>query len=778
MGHPAKRASLSSKPPAASRQTPRRVRSIRTKHSWLASVIALLLGAAQSAAVRADDNAELQEVVVTATKRETPLQETPVSITVLAGETVKTTDADNFADFAKLVPGLTATDLGPGNKRYALRGLQSPGEPEVALYYDEIPVSGLPGGSLDTGASQLDLKLVDVDRIEVLRGPEGTLYGNGSEGGAIRILSNRPILDKFEGSSEISGSATDGGAPSYAVTQMLNIPLIDNRLAIRIAGYYRHEGGWIDDLYQSNISLPQIDKKNLNGEQTGGARASVSLQANDRWNLTDITYYQHLHTDNSFETYPSFAVAGDPYVSKAFVRTPWTDEAVMNNLISTYDLPWAEFVATGSYQRRTVDTPVDTTRYLLSMFGCTIYNWDRGCTGRQVLPAAGFAFESVRAESAETRLVSTTSGLLQWTAGAALQDTTDYRDSQVAPVDSDGYIQFDPGGNAVNRLFERNNYDHFNQYSVFGNAGYEIARGLTAGAGVRWFHSYRSDQQVILQQFFPDSPTGAEPFQAFSQGALFKSFDLSYKLSPAALVYTQASPGFRAGGPNYPGGFATSAPPYGSDSVWDYEAGLKLKLADGRVRWNSAVFWIDWSNLQVILPQSNFSYISNSGSARSQGFETEFTGEILRDLIATAGVSYNNAQLVGPQPVNSNVANQLRAGDRLAGVPEWTANSSLSYRHHLCSHYSMTERIDVSYESSRSTVVPPQNPAYFVTKPYELVDLHFQLDRADGWGLFVDVENVFNRYAELSAQPSDSNLITTITAARPLTVTLGIRKRY
>lgn len=714
---------------------------------------------------------EPAEVLVTATKRETPLQETPESITVVGSDTLKTTGADNFADFSKLVPGLTATDLGPGNKRYALRGLQSPGEPEVALYYDEVPVNGLPGGSLDTGASQLDLKLVDVDRIEVLRGPEGTLYGNGSEGGAIRIISKRPVLDKFEGYSEISGSATDGGDPSFGVTQILNIPVVDGRVGVRIAGYYRHEGGWIDDNPVPSITLPQLDRKNLNGEQTGGVRVSLTAQVNDQWTITDITYYQHLHTDNSFETYPSFG----HFVSKAFVRTPWTDEAVMNNLISTYELSWARFVATASYQLRTVDTPVDTTRYLLSMFGCTVYNWNQGCTGRQILLAAGFAHEKVSAWSGETRLVSTSHGPLQWTMGAALQSTLDYRDSQVASVDDDGYIQFDSSGQAVSRLFARTNHDEFDQYSVFGNLGYEIAHGLTGSVGLRWFHSYRSDEQVIVQQFFPNSPTGPEPFQSFAQSAVFKSFDLSYKVAPGSLVYAQASQGFRAGGPNYPGGFTATAPPYGADSVWDYEIGLKQT---GRIQWNTALFWIDWSNLQVILPQANFSYISNSGSARSRGFETELTAEVLHDLTAVVGVSFNDAQLVGAQPLNSNPANQLRAGDRLAGVPKWTANASLIYLQHFGGRYTLTERADLSYQSSRSTVVPPQNPAYFVAKPHELVDLHLRLDRADGWGLFADIENVFNRYAELSAQAADANLITTITAARPLTVIFGVSKQF
>lgn len=726
----------------------------------------------------ADDAGGPQEIVVTATKRETAIQDTPISLTAIGEETLKSTNADNFSDFAKLVPGLSYTDLGPGNKRYALRGLQSPGEPEVALYYDEIPVAGLPGGSLDTGASQLDLKLTDVERIEVLRGPEGTLYGNGSEGGAIRILSKRPVLDRFEAASGVSGSVTQGGDPSYGVDEMINIPIVKDRLAVRIAGYYRDEGGWIDDVPQAGVAVPQIDKNNLNGEQTGGVRVSTTFKATDDWTLTNIAYYQHMHTDNSFETYPSFAVSGDPWVSKAFTRTPWTDEAVMDNLISTYDFDWARLVTTASYQERKADDPTDTTRYLLSMFGCTIYNWNKGCTGAQDIPAVGDARESVLSWAGEARLVSQGAGPLQWTVGGAFQNSKDYRDSQVAQVDSAGDIQYASDGTALNRLFSRVNYDDFRQYSFFGNVSYEILDGVTADAGLRWFHSYRSDQQVILQQFFPSSPTGVEPFQSFEEGHLFKSFGLSWKASPETLLYANASQGFRAGGPNYPGGFTATAPSYGADSVWDYEAGLKQSLAGGRISWDSSLFWIDWSNLQVILPQSNFSYISNSGSARSQGFETEITAELLPGLTAIGSASYDDARLVGPQPYNSNPLNQLRAGDKLAGVPDWTANASLLYRHALGSDYTASERIDVTYQAGRGSVVPPQNPAYFTSKPYDLIDLHFRLERADGWAATLDIDNLLDRYAELSAQASDSNLVGTITAARPRTVSLGISKRF
>jgi outer membrane receptor protein involved in Fe transport len=741
--------------------------------------IAAAVALTSSARATVEQASDLSEIVVTATKRETVAQDTPISMTVVGPQTLQNTHADNFHDFASLVPGLTATDLGPGNKRYALRGLQSPGEPEVALYYDEIPISGLPGGSLDTGASQPDLKLWDINRIEVLRGPEGTLYGNGSEGGAIRIIANRPDLTRFAAAIQVTGSATDGGAGSYGESLMLNIPIIHDIFAIRLALYDRDEGGYIDAIPRSNIDLPQINQKNINDEKTRGGRGSFSLQVAENWNITGIAYYQRLTTGASFETYPSYATAPDQYLSGAFVQTPWLDESHMYNLISNTDLSWASLFVTGSYQFRSVTENSDTTRYLLSVFGCTVYTWDKTCFDPPLLPADSAAYESVSAWSAETRLVSRATGPWQWTAGAALQNADTFRNGQVATVDSDGYIQYDPAtGDAIDRLFARQNHDRFDQYSFFGNAGYDIIDGLNADIGLRWFHSYRTDQQVVVQQFFPGQPTGPEPYQEFAQGVLYKSFELTDKLGPEALIYAQAAQGFRAGGPNYPGGFTVTAPPYRADSVWDYEIGTKLGFLDNRVRWNSALFDVEWSHLQVLLPTALFSYISNAGSARSQGFETELDAQVARNFEMVAGLTFNYARLVGPQPISSDPTSQLRAGDRLAGVPEWTGNLGLIYKKSLGTRYIANGRLDFSYESGRSSIVPPQSPAYFTAGAYQLVNLHLNLDRSDGWSLFFDVDNVFNKFAVLSVQAEDSNLIETVTPARPLTCTLGLNKQF
>ncbi len=560
---------------------------------------------------------------------------------------------------------------------------------------------------------------------------------------------------------------------------MLNVPLIPQKVAIRIALYDRDEGGYIDSIPRSDISLPQIDQHNINDERTRGGRASVSFQVSDNWNITGIGYYQRLQTGSSFETYPSFAMPGDPYVSAAFIRTPWLDESHMYNVISDTELPWASLFVSGSYQLRGVSENYDTTRYLLSLSGCTVFTWEKTCFGEPIVPADTSAFESVSAWSSEVRLVSRQPGPFQWTVGSALQNARTYRYGQVAPVDAAGYIQYDPStGDAVDRLFARQNHDVFDQYSVFGNASYRLLTDLTVDAGLRWFHSDRTDQQVILQQFFPGEPTGPEPFQEFKQGALFKSFELSYRLSADALTYFQAAQGFRAGGPNYPGGFTLTAPPYKADSVWDYEVGSKLRFFGDRIQWNSSVFDIEWSNLQVLLPTALFSYITNAGSARSDGFETQLDAEAFHDFHVFAGLTYNDARLVGPQPASSDPDSQLRAGDKLAGVPEWTANAGFTYKQPVGVEYTVSERLDVSYQSGRSSIVTPQNPAYFVTKAYSLVNLHFDLDRQDGWGVSLDVDNVFNEFAALSVQVEDSNLIETVTPARPLTITLGVSKRY
>jgi len=744
------------------------------------AIAVLCLPNAVRATVDNDETSSLDEVVVTATRRETRLLDTPISMTVIGSDTLQAIDVDGFSDFARLVPGLTAIDSGPSDKRYSLRGLQSAGEPEVGLYYDDIPITGLPGGALDTGDRQPDIKLWDIDRIEVLRGPQGTLYGDGSMGGTLRIISKRPVLDSFQATTQVAGATTaDGGGPSWRWSGMVNLPLISDTLAIRLAGYYRNEGGWIDDIDRPEVLLRQTPGNGLNWEHTAGGRVSLLFKPTDDLTVTGIAYYQDLTTGNAFDTYPDFAVPGDRYVSAAFVRTPWTDQLQMYNLVINDDLKWADLVVSGSYESRTVNDTEDTTRYLLGLFGCTEYNFNVSCFGPPIVPAASFEHEAVSATSGEVRMVSRQRGPLQWTVGGFIQSATTYRRGQIAATDSSGVIQFDPAnGNATNRLFARTNFDSFDKLALFEESSYELWRGLDASVGLRWFHSYRSDEQVIVQQFFPGEPTGPEPFQKFSENALFKKFELSYKLTPAALIYAAASQGFRSGGPNYPGGFTTTAPPYRGDSLWDYEIGWKVAFAQERINWTGALFRINWSNLQQLVPTAVFNYIVNAGSARSDGFETEIDAPLARGLRLEAGASLANAHLIGAQPVLSDPTTQLYEGERLAGAPKWTVNTGLTYARQITAALRGTARLDYTYHSSSSDLVAIQNPAYFVITASNLVALHLGVDHNDSWSVQLAVDNLCNSYVPLSAKALDSNQVESITAARPRTLSLTFTERF
>jgi outer membrane receptor protein involved in Fe transport len=451
----------------------------------------------------------------------------------------------------------------------------------------------------------------------------------------------------------------------------------------------------------------------------------------------------------------------------------------MGNLLSSYDLGWANFVATGSYQNRVVDQSLDTTRYLLSLFGCNEFTWNVSCVGAPIVPAVSYAHEGVIASSGEMRLVSKSSAPFEWTTGAFIQRASTYRHGQVATADAGGYVNIDPStGIASNRLFARTNYDHFNQFALFAESTYDVFRGLDATIGLRWFHSYRSDQQTIDQQFFPGAPVGPEPFQEFSESALFKKFELSKKVTPDLLFYIEAAQGFRAGGPNYPGGFTETAPPYRSDSVWDYEFGWKASFLNQRLQFSGDLFRINWSNLQQLVPTSLFSYIVNAGSARSDGFESEVEAHITDRFELTMGGSSANAHLIGPQPASSEPSMQLFEGQRLGGVPRWTANVSATYRMPVTSLLTFSGRLDYTYQSNRSSVTPTQSPAYFVVDACNLTSMHVLIEHRENWTLGFHIANLFNVYAPLSGQALDSNLIKTVTAAPPRTATLTLTTRF
>ena len=241
------------------------MRFVRVIVHRLPAAAVVLCVPAFAGAAHAESGLDLAEVVVTATRRTTLLRETPETIQVLSSDTLSALGVNDSDDYFRLVHNLWQSDsFGPGSKRYAIRGINSGGEPLVVVYYDDIPSIGSPGQTLDPGGSQADVKLWDVERIEVLKGPQGTLYGNGSMGGTIRIISKKPDLAEFQVAGEAGIQTTKSGDESYFAKGVLNAPLVKDRLAVRLAAYNFDNGGYIDDVY--------LGEKNANDEHTWGGR--------------------------------------------------------------------------------------------------------------------------------------------------------------------------------------------------------------------------------------------------------------------------------------------------------------------------------------------------------------------------------------------------------------------------------------------------------------------------------------------------------------------------
>lgn len=713
------------------------------------------------------DAASDTTIVVTAMRRGTALQDTPISISALDAKSLSQIGATQFEDFFQQVPGLTEVGAGPGNKRYAIRGIQAAGEPQVGLYYDEIPVVGVVASTLDTGAAQPDLDLFDVDRVEVLRGPQGTLYGSGSMGGTLRIISKRPNLLETEG--ELQGDVhmvTDEGNLSYNANGMINLPLVNDELGLRVVVNHRYDAGWIDD--------PIKDINGTNSVKETGVRASLRFQPSKDWTFDLIGYYQDTKVADRFEIFPEQpwvvdypALTDTKWVGAHFLLAPTFDKFKAANLIVNHKMGGVNLDLIGSYQDRTYNLFLDSTRpNIYSIFNsilgsnCDETNYFTCFPAPfNFLSVAGYAdLDNVKAWSGEARLSSDDKGPFQWTIGTFYRYRNNYHAGELNTPSASSDIPYvkddNPAGIAlVDPFYFQRNTVKTEEFAVFGEATYEIVHGLKATAGARWFEATRDLTQELVVPFSPTDPVGFyPPAHSHESKPLFK-FALSYDVTRDILLYAQAAQGYRIGGPNFPVAFAAAVPdPYKADSLWDYEFGWKTSWLSNHLTFNGSLFLMDWSNIQQLTtdPTGAFSLITNGGSAVAKGFELELDATPVRGLEVGAGVSYTDAHLTGAQPIVPIPDNQTFAGDFFPYVPRWTTNVDVTYNFQALGRNSFI-RGDFVSQSSRTTGFNPINPNYYKVPGYTLTNLRAGIDVTDKVKFSIYCNNIFNNFAIQSA---------------------------
>jgi outer membrane receptor protein involved in Fe transport len=681
------------------------------------------LASSQVGAADVQGTDTIEEVVVTALKRNTRLQDTPMSMLAVSGESLHDRGIDNVADLLRTTPGLSLVDQGAGQKRLVIRGVQSAGEAQTGLYYDETPVSaGTPSTTNDAGQRSPELRLFDVERIEVLRGPQGTLYGSGSMGGTVRVLFNKPGYE-YAASIDSSFESTEDGDTGYQVNAMLNAPLVGEQLAARSVFYYRDRGGYVD-----NVTLARQD---VNSELSRGGRVLVRYQPSDKVTLDAAV---HIQREDSFVS--AWELPAGTYRTAVPTQLPVHDDFELYSLTLNWDVGFATLTGVSSLFKRELAVTIDASRLMANF----------GPLGAPFRPSVLLQPQDVEDRSHELRLSSNGAGPLHWTAGVYFEEREAFTISEQLLADPLTGLPREPRSVATRRTID----DSLEQRAVFGELSYDVTTALTLTAGARYFDYEKSITGETTVGFPLLGAVVTPPTTVTSdEDGWVSKINVAYRLGSDALIYAQANEGFRPGGANQVVGLPAALTPYEADSLWNYEIGARTRWLRDTVTLNLAAFRIDWDNMQVTgrTRDGAFNFISNAGAARIDGVELETLFLPLPGLELSLGGAYMDAKLSADQS-DPNVNAPGRDGDRIPNVPKYSASFAAKYEWALAGSLNALLRADVSYAGSSFSEFRPNNPFNERIDDYTLTNLRVGVrNESGGWSAYVFVNNVFDEVA-------------------------------
>lgn len=782
-----------------------------------ASLVAIALGSPAVVSAQqegGEQNSGLEEIVVTATRRSESQQDVAIALQAVSASKLDELRIDSFDDYVSLIPGLNSSGQGPGKKEAFIRGI-SPGrtavrvaalgsEPSVATYLDETPIS-YPGRNIDLYAT-------DYNRIEVLKGPQGTLFGASSQAGTIRFISNKPEFNEFSGGATIDASSTSGGEGSLAVEAYINVPLVEDKLALRVAAYNADLGGFIDNIRatrQLPLSNPGLagripatrlvsDNQALveddyNDAKYSGARITLGWQVNENWDANLQFASQTLDTEGIFEFEPDVSTDSD-LNSQTFSRDFGEDEFDLLSLTVNGAVGNLDLIYNGSYTERTFVGQTDYSGYanvgpFIPYYICSPnYNF----CGSSALYSDSF-FDTERSVH-EVRLATDADKKLRFVGGIYLDDlATIERTNFVYPASINVGFQPNfpiPGATATDPNVRFPGVTFFNDFindreevSFFGEVAYDINDRLTATFGAR---NYSIDISLRGQSSFGSRAAGPEAAGGQNVDANLAGqsptelsdtiikFNLSYDIGNDALIYGTYSEGFRSGGFNRNGGRGNGSVRtpffFESDDAKNYEFGWKTQFADNTVRLNGAIYYVDFTDLQQgVLDFSidNLTFFDNVGDAEVKGAEIDVNWAPTDSLSVFGSVSLIDAELV---ELPETVANISPVGSELPFAPDlgWTLGAR--YEHEFAGFTGFAQGV-VKYTGERFNSL--------VVVAREELDSFTQVDasigaKKDRWNGTLYVDNLTNEVGQQDAGAID--LIFRVNPIRPRTV--GVKVSY
>jgi iron complex outermembrane recepter protein len=740
-----------------------------------------------------DQSGVLEEIIVTAQKRSESLQKVPISIAAVGGEQLERIDSAAFVDLARRVPGLSFRSTGPGENEIVVRGVASASSglrPTTGFYLDETPISALGLGAIDAG-------LFDLERVEVLRGPQGTLYGSGSMGGTVRMITAKPDLEAFSARGDVSIADTRGGDLSEAVNASLNVPMGET-VALRAVGYFRNDGGWIErtgrvmsfdasDASQYQPDFSQGIDKDVNEQRTGGARVALTFQPNESFSITPSVFYQNIDMDARAD-YDQPAGNEDNQLQTRIVDEYIEDTFTLSNLTAKYSAAAFELLSSTSYFDRKREDVEDISTVALFFFQPPGIQ-DTLVPGPYTTDQRNHAFVE------ELRFTTLSEGPWRLVLGAFYSDST----SNLGTLSEGPGFSAQTGFPIVNDIFSTS-HTHVTttEKALFGELSWEPIEGLTLTLGARGFDS-ETESYGSRGGFAVDPPPNPPPFGDVgevlspitqSETGINPKVLVSWQATDDALLYVTAAKGFRPGGVNgpFPLGFCgadlatlgISRPPetFEADSLWNYEVGAKTRWNDGRLTLNAAAYQVDWSDVQqeAALP-CGFSFLGNFGSAESRGAELELTASVGAGLVLSAGAGYNKAELTGAGLPGLAGG----PGDPLQNAPEWTISSSADYTIPVGTTYTAGFTLGYQYTSEVFGSFDPNN-ADFRRPGYSTMQLNARLGNEKyEYSLFVNnltdvkAETAFAGSAALDFPGGDVRMVVPI---RPRTIGLKVAVKF
>ncbi len=682
-----------------------------------------------------DRSVKFEEITVTAQRYEQSLQQVPISVTVLTGENLAARGATQLEDVQYTVPGLSSFQYAPGRQFIQLRGVASTfGPSTIGQYIDEMPFTG------DGSFGAIDIRMLDLERVEVLRGPQPTLYGESSMGGTVHYVTAPPQLTGLSSALEAEAGAVKDGAESYKINGMVNIPLRKDVLGLRLVGGYQEDGGWID-----NRTTGVEDQ---NGLTVKTLRGTLLFRPTPQTGLSVMVLHQELDQDNQ-----NFGLSRSalPPVTQFAVD----DYDLVNGVVSHSFAGGANFTYSLGYLDRVGGIVNDVTPFYLGLVTGPL-GFPPGFIDQIALVQTPLKSEVI---THEVRLSSQDNDFFNWLVGGYSRDSKVHNLSRT--ITSPGSVGFD--------LIRVDNRSKSQSWAAFGDVSFKLTAALNLLLGARYYEDERETANSQTTLGFSSTEFNSGKFDSVNP-----RLNLRYEISPTAMVYFNAAKGFRSGGFNSQaagGGVFTVPPTFDPDELLSYEIGTRNQLMDGRLLLEGAVYHNDWRNVQSrnFLGTSASTVVTNGGNASGWGVDLSATLIPVEGLTLTATYGWNNMEY------DSDTADK-NPGDPLDFVVPVSYSASVDYRRPLFGNKHGFVRLDYQHaDDAQITIRGFLNDQIIPMPGRDLLNVRTGLEFG-AVEVSVFVNNVLDEDAPVVVGPF--GVLLENVEQRPRTVGLTLRTRF